>query len=136
MASIQIIDAAGAGYQPAACNIGPAEIAARRRSGHVGVVASLALLGVLVVIGTPPAWRLLVALPAAGAAAGYLQAALRFCAAYGWAGVLNLSDRLRDVQRVPDAAARRAARRRALRLGAISTLVGLAAGLAAVVLPV
>src|SRR4051812_26145032 len=58
-------------YQPGACNIGPAEIARRRRAGHVGLAASVTLLGALVVLDTPPATRLLVALPAAVAASGY-----------------------------------------------------------------
>lgn len=133
---MRVIDAPGDRYLPAACNIGPAEIAARRRSGHVGVLASLALLGLLVLFGAPPAWRLLVALPAMGAAVGYLQAATKFCAAYGWAGVLNLSDRIGRTERVAGAEARRADRRKALRIGALSALGGLVAGLVAVLLPV
>lgn len=136
MTTIEILDTGDAGYRPASCNIGPAEIAARRRSGHVGVVASIVLLGVLVSTDAAPIWRLLVALPAAGAAGGYLQAAMRFCAAYGWAGVFNLSDRLRDTERVADAEARRADRSKALRIGALSGLAGLTAGIAAVLLPI
>ena len=77
-------------YQPGVCNIGPAEIARRRRSGHVGVLASVVLLVLLVAIDAPPLARLLVALPAAGAASGYLQAWFHFCAGFGSRGRLQL----------------------------------------------
>jgi hypothetical protein len=123
-------------YQPATCNIGPAEIAARRRSGHAGAAAAVALVAVLVAAGVPAPWRIVVAAPAAVSAAGYLQAAMRFCAAYGWAGVFNFSDRLRTTESVADARARAADRRRALEIGGLSLLAGLAAGILAVLLPV
>ena len=70
-------------------NIGPAEIARRRRAGHIGALASLVLLGVLLAIGAPPLARLLVALPAAAAASGYLQAFFHFCAGFASRGVFN-----------------------------------------------
>ena len=79
-------------YVPGQCNIGQAEIAGRRRAGRVGVVATIGLLAILVVIGAPPLARLLVALPAAVAASGYLQARLRFCAAFGARGVYNFDE--------------------------------------------
>ena len=75
------------------CNIGPAEIARRRRAGHTGVIAALALLVVLVAIGAPPIARLLIALPVAVGASGYLQAWLKFCAGFGSAGVFNFGER-------------------------------------------
>src|SRR3954451_15371796 len=46
-AALQPIAFEEAGYQPGACNIGPAEVARRRRAGHVGLAASVALLGAL-----------------------------------------------------------------------------------------
>ena len=42
------------GYQPGVCNIGPAEIARRRRVGHIGVIATILLFGLLVVLDLPP----------------------------------------------------------------------------------
>jgi hypothetical protein len=124
------------GYQPGACNIGPAEIAARRRAGHTGVIAAGALLVVLIALDAPAWSRIAVALPAAVAASGYLQAAMRFCAAYGWAGVFNLSRDLRATRSVAEAAARRADRRKALEIGALSGLIGTAVGVAAALLPI
>jgi hypothetical protein len=123
-----------AGYQPGVCNIGPAEIARRRRAGHVGLGAAVVLLVVLVAIGAPPPTRLLVALPAAAAASGYLQAWLRFCAGFGSRGVFNFGQ-LGQTHDVEDADARRRDRARATQVGVASLLIGVAVGVAAVVLP-
>src|SRR6187402_3761141 len=57
-------------YQPGVCNIGPAEIARRRRAGHIGLIAAVALFAVLVAVGAPPIARLLVAIPAIISASG------------------------------------------------------------------
>jgi hypothetical protein len=115
------------GYAAGRCNIGPAEIARRRRFGHASVAATVVLLVLLLLIDAPAWMRLLLFLPAAGAAAGYLQAALRFCADYGWRGVFNL-DRAAaghgNTKRVVDADARRADRRTAMLIGAGSAAVG------------
>ena len=122
-------------YVPGQCNIGTAEIAGRRRAGHVGVVATIGLLAVLIAIGAPPIARLVIALPAAIAASGYLQARLRFCAAYGSRGVYNF-DSLGQTERVADEEARRRDRVRATQISVGSGLIGLAVGLVAVLLPI
>ncbi|MFZ5853695.1 MAG: hypothetical protein ACOYXS_04205 [Chloroflexota bacterium] len=121
-------------YQPGLCNIGPAEIARRRRAGHLGLAATLALLTVLVAVGAPPLVRLATALPAAGAASGYLQARLRFCAAFGWRGIFNFGP-LGRVQSVADRDAAAKDRRRAIEIALAALVIGLAAGLAAVIAP-
>ena len=123
-------------YAPGRCNIGPAEIARRRRFGHASAIVALAglLLGVLI---DAPAWaRLLLFFPAAGAAAGYLQAALRFCADYGWRGRFNFGRAGHHrTSAVADAAARRADRRRAILIAGASAAVGAAFALLALLLP-
>jgi hypothetical protein len=124
----------GADYRPGACNIGPAEIARRRRAGHIGVAATLGLLAILVAIGAPPLARLLVALPAAVAASGYLQAQLRFCAGFGSRGEYNFGP-LGRTERIDDAEARRRDRSRATQIGLGSLVIGIAVGVAAVLLP-
>lgn len=126
----------GSGYRPGACNIGPAEIRARRLSGHVGLAATIGLVGALIVFGHEPAWRLLAFVPAAGAAAGYLQASMRFCANFGWRGVFNFGDRIRDTTEVIDAAAAAADRRKALQIMLLSALAGVLVALGAYLLPV
>jgi len=122
-------------YRPGVCNIGPAEIAARRRTGHVGVIVAIVLLVILVAIGAPPLARLLVALPVAIGASGYLQAYLKFCAGFGARGVFNFGD-LGTTDRVDDAGARSADRRRAYQISLASFAIGLAVGIVAVLLPV
>jgi hypothetical protein len=115
-------------YVPGACNIGPAEIARRRRVGHAGLIATVVLAAVLLALDAAPAWRLLLALPASLAAAGYLQAWQRFCADFGWRGVYNFGAPGRE-ERVAADEARAQDRRRALLVGAASGAIGLAVAL-------
>jgi hypothetical protein len=122
-------------YQPGVCNIGPAEIRRRRMAGHMGLVASVVLLAVLVAIGAPAVLRLLVVLPATLSASGYLQARMRFCANYGWRGIFNVGE-IGDDGQVAGRAARAADRRLALRIGMGSLAIGLAAGVVAAILPI
>ena len=125
----------GASYQPGVCNIGPAEIAARRRSGHIGVIATVVLLAVLVAIGAPPIVRLLLAIPAAVAASGYLQARAKFCAGFGSRGVFNVGD-VGTTQHVDDTEARSLDRRRSVQLGLTAFAIGLGVAIVAVLIPI
>jgi hypothetical protein len=126
--------AASSPYAAGVCNIGPAEIARRRLFGHVAVVTGLVLLAALVALHAAPPARLLVALPAAGAAMGYIQARLRFCAAYGSRSVYNFG-RPGEVTPVTEPAARARDRARSMRIGLAAALIGLAVGVVAVLLP-
>ena len=122
-------------YQPGVCNIGPAEIARRRRAGHIGVVATVVLFAILVAIGAPPIARLLLAIPAAIAASGYLQAYLKFCAGFGAKGVVNFGD-VGTTDKVADAAARALDRAKASRISIASFAIGAAVGVVAALLPI
>jgi hypothetical protein len=134
MMTPQIAFDAPAGYRPGACNIGSAEIARRRRFGLIGLTASALLALALLAAGAPPITRFPVALPVAGSAIGLIQARLRFCAAFGIAGLRNFGP-LGGEERVTEAAARRADRLMALRIVAAGSLVGLAAGLVLALIP-
>ena len=125
----------GTEYRPGVCNIGPEEIARRRRAGHLGVVATLATLAILLAVGAPPLARLLLALPAAGAATGYLQAWLKFCAGFGSAGVFNFGQ-LGGTVKVDDAGARRRDRARSMQIFVAALAIGLAVGVVAAVVPI
>ena len=122
------------GYQPGICNIGPAEIARRRRAGHVGLGAVVVLLAGLVAVGAPRPSRLVVALPAAISASGYLQARFRFCAGFGSRGLYNFGE-LGQTLQVEDADARRRDHVRSNQIGFAGAAIGVAAGLIAVALP-
>lgn len=125
------------GIQPSAyasgrCNIGPAEIARRRTFGHAAGLVTLVAFAALLLLGAPAWVRLLLFFPAAGAAAGYLQAALHFCADYGWRGVFNFGRAGHHrTTTVAEADARRADRRMALFIGAASAAVGVLVALLA-----
>ena len=123
------------GYEPGVCNIGPEEIARRRRSGHLGLIVSVVLLGALLVVGAPPWSRLLLVLTAAVSASGYLQAWLHFCAGFGSTGVDNFGP-VGTVEQVDDASAKSRDRRRSLEIGLASLAIGLAVGIGAFLLPI
>jgi hypothetical protein len=122
-------------YQAGVCNIGPAEIARRRRAGHIGLITTVALLAILVVVGAPPIARLLLAIPAAVSASGYLQAYLKFCAGFGAKGVYNFGE-LGTTDRIADAAARARDRAKASRISLASFAVGALVAIVAVLLPI
>jgi hypothetical protein len=117
-------------YVPGSCNIGPAEIALRRRAGHAGLVVTAALGAALLRSDLPRAWRLTLAVPAAGAASGYLQAHERFCADFGWRGVYNF-DRRGQEQPVAGDDALAQDRRKAMRIAAASAAIGVGVALVA-----
>lgn len=125
----------GTGYQPGVCNIGPQEIRRRRRAGHVGLVATVVLLAVLVAVGAPPLARLLVAIPAAMAASGYLQAWLKFCADFGSRGIFNFGE-IGQTHEVVDAEGRARDRARARQIGFASLGIGVVVAIIAVELPI
>lgn len=129
------VDSGRAEYQPGACNIGPAEIARRWRAGHLGVAFTLVTLAVLVVLGAPPLARLIVALPAAGTAVAYLEAALKFCVAFGSRGVFNFGP-LGALATITDSSARSRDRTRAFQITLAGVLIGLAIGTIAIALPI
>lgn len=120
-------------YRAGACNIGPQEIARRRWTGHLGLAFTLTAATILIASGAPAWMRLTLFVPAAVSAAGYIQAATRFCADYGWRGVFNFGDAGHHrAMSVADAEARRADRRKAMAISGASTAVGLAVALLAV----
>ena len=126
-------DLSGA-YQPGVCNIGPREIARRRMAGHVGLLLTLGVLAALVTFDAPAWLRLVLIVPAAGAASGYLQAYLKFCAGYGQLGVFNFGE-AGDTHQVADDTARAADRRRARQIGLASFAIGVLVAAIAVLLP-
>jgi hypothetical protein len=122
-------------YEPGVCNIGPAEIARRRRSGHIGVAASVVVLAVLLAVGAPHWTRLFLILTGGVAASGYLQAVLHFCAGFGSTGIYNFGA-VGNIERVEDAQARRRDRVRSMQIGLLSLAIGLLVGIAAYAIPI
>jgi hypothetical protein len=121
-------------YVPGICNIGPAEIARRRRAGHAGLAVTAVLFAALIALGAPYWARLLLIVPAAVSASGYLQAWLHFCAGFGSQGVVNFGP-LGTTERVEDPQARARDRMKSLQIGLASLGIGLAVGVVAALLP-
>ena len=122
-------------YAPGVCNIGPAEIARRRMAGHVGLAVGVAAHVALVALGAPHWTRLILFLPAAASASGYLQAFLHFCAGFGSRGVFNLGP-VGTVQAVADPIAKARDRARSMQIGVASVLIGVAVAVLAAALPI
>jgi hypothetical protein len=121
-------------YRAGICNIGPAEVARRRRAGHIGLVTTALVFVGLVAIGSPTFLRFLLVLPAAAGTSGYLQAWLKFCAGFGSLGVFNFGA-VGETQTVADADARRRDRRRANQIGLASLVVSVVVAFAAFLAP-
>jgi hypothetical protein len=100
-------------YRAGACNIGPDEIAQRRRLGLVELMLAVGLAIALVLAGTP-AWTRIAVWPIlAGAFVTLEQVRRRFCVAFGFAGIRNFGP-LGRAERIEDDAARAIDRRAAL----------------------
>jgi hypothetical protein len=122
-------------YRPGACNIGPAEIARRRRAGVLGVAAAVVLAAALLVLGAQPLARLVVSLPLAAGSIGLLQARFHFCVGFALAGLRNFGP-LGGEERITDAVARRADLRTAGLVTLLAVAIGAAGAAALYLLPV
>ena len=116
-------------YEPGACNIGPAEIARRRRTGIAGVAAALILAAGLFIVGAPPVARIVVALPLLAGAVGLIQARFRFCVGFALAGLRNFGP-LGAAERVTDHADHRADLQRAVLVMLAALAIGVGGGVA------
>jgi hypothetical protein len=121
-------------YVPGVCNIGPAEIARRRRTGVTMSIVTVVLAAALVVAHVPTLARVVVFIPAAIAASGFFQARLRFCAGFGWLGVFNFRD-VGTTESVASEDARRRDRLMATRIGLASAVVGMGVAVICLLLP-
>lgn len=118
-------------YVPGVCNIGPAEIARRRRSGWISAAATVALWAVLVALDAPPVLRLLTFFPAAASAAGFLQAAMHFCAYFGFSSLFNFGPEVGKTDTVAEAEFRKQDRRKAWQIVGYSIAIGFGVAVAA-----
>ena len=121
-------------YEPGACNIGPAEIARRRRTGIAGMAAAIVVAAGLFIIGAPPLARIVVALPLSVGAVGLLQARFRFCVGFALAGLRNFGP-LGVAERVTDRAAHRADLQRAVLVMLAALAIGVAGAVVLALLP-
>jgi hypothetical protein len=115
------------------CNIGPAEVARRRRSAIVISALAAAVAIALVALDVPPPARLAIFPFATGAAITWLQVVHRFCVAFAAFGIENFGSRS-EVTKV-DPALRSADRARLAQLVLEGSAIGAAVTLLLLALP-
>jgi hypothetical protein len=117
-------------YIPGVCNIGPAEIRNRRQAGWIGLVATVLLWIAFFIFRIPATWRLLLFIPATIAAAGFLQATMHFCAAFGIQGVFNFGPDVGRTDTIEQAEYRRKDRQKAVLIIVYSIFIGIVTSIA------
>ena len=123
-------------YRAGACNIGPEEIAQRRRMGLVFLAIAIGLAVVLVAVDAPAWLRIAVWPPLAAAFTTLEQVRRRFCVAFAMAGVRNFGPEVGHAQRIDDDEARATDRRTALFMAAYCSLAAVIVTALFVVLPI
>ncbi len=121
---------------PALCNIGPAEIRRRMQSGWVGLGVTILLWAAFVIFRVPSLWRLLLFLPAATSASGFLQAGMHFCAAFGIRGVFNFASAVGKTDTVEEVEFRVKDRRKARLIALYAALIGAAVAAFFLIIPI
>ncbi len=116
------------------CNIGPAEVARRRRSAIAFSVLAGVVAIILLALAVPTAARLAFFPFATGAAITWLQVAHRFCIAFGALGIENFGALGEEAK--AEAAMRAIDRRRVAQLVLEGSAIGAAATLLFVILPI
>ena len=122
-------------YQPGVCNIGPAEIAARRTLGWIGLTVTVIGLIAFVALDVPTAARVLIAIPAGLGATGFLQAAMHFCVGFAMKGLYNTDRSVGQTESVSDQEFRAADRKKGLQITGLSALAAVVTVVIAVLLP-
>ena len=119
-------------YVPGVCNIGPAEIAMRKRVGRIGLAVTIILWGALVLFGADRYWLFILVLPASMSATGFLQGYLHFCAGFGMRGTFNFGPKVGQTETVAQQEFRAKDRKRGQQIFAYSLLIGIAVAVIAV----
>jgi len=119
-------------YEPGTCNIGRDETRKRAAMGTVSLLAGVAFLFYALFVADWPATAALGSFPFFfGAAMGFVQAKVRFCAGFGVLGRFDLSGSGGEAGRVDAADALARDRRRALQILGYAAGTGLVATLVA-----
>jgi len=110
---IQYADPGPSPYRAGACNIGPREIAQRRRAGVAAVSIAVLIAVILVAIDAPTVVRGIVLLPLWGGLVSLEQVRRKFCVGFAFAGIrsTNPTETREAVTDAADLATDRAAAR-------------------------
>ncbi|HEY6950885.1 MAG TPA: hypothetical protein VI758_00685, partial [Bacteroidota bacterium] len=111
-------------YIPGECNIGQAEIDLRRRLGWIGLTLTIVLWFFLNYVRAAPFWFFLILAPSTLCAVGFIQAKMRFCAAFGLRNLFNFGSEVGKTDTVLQAEFRTKDRSTALKILGVSFFVG------------
>lgn len=112
------------GYIPGVCNIGPAEIKRRKRIGWIGLLMTTLLLVMLLMLGVSPLWRLILFIPAAMGATGFIQAYSEFGVGFGMKGLFNFGEEIGIAETVEQQEFRKKDKRKAELILFYSIIIG------------
>jgi len=118
-------------YIPGVCNIGPAEIAMRKRVGWIGLVVTVLGWAALSFFGASPYWQFILVIPASISATGFLQGYLHFCAGFGMRGLFNFGTEVGKTETVQQQEFRAKDKKRAQQIFIYSILIGVIVALLA-----
>ena len=113
-------------YIPGVCNIGDVEIKQRKRIGWIGLIFTVLIWLKLEALQIFGPWRLILFIPAAISATGFLQGLMHFCAGFGMQGVFNFGPKLYKTDTVSQAEFRAQDRKKAITILSYSILIGVA----------
>jgi hypothetical protein len=112
-------------YTPGVCNLSDGEARRRTIAGWAGLVITLALGAYFFSAHVPTAVRLIIFIPAAFGAMGFLQGLMHFCVNFGMRGVFNTSNELGKTDTVAQAEYRKQDKAKAVRIIAYSVAIGI-----------
>jgi hypothetical protein len=120
-------------YIPGVCNIGKEEIKRRKKVGTAALIITVIAYLLFVYSDISKGVRFLIFIPAVISAVGFLQARMRFCVYYGLAEMFNFDSPGKSSKVENDEFVNKD-KKRARQIIYYAVLIGIAAGLIAVVL--
>ena len=112
-------------YTPGVCNLSDAEARRRTIGGWAGLVVTVLLEALFIYTNTAPAIRLIIFIPAAFGAMGFLQSAMHFCVNFGMRGLFNVSEEVGKTETVSQANFRAQDKAKAIHIMVYSVVIGI-----------
>src|ERR1700722_9716001 len=112
-------------YTPGVCNLSDAEARRRNVAGWIGLVVTLALAAYFFSAHSPDALRIIIFIPAAFGAMGFLQGLMHFCVNFGMRGVFNTTSEVGKTDTVAQAEYRKQDKAKARCIIAYSIAIGI-----------
>jgi len=112
-------------YIPGVCNIGPPEIAVRKRFGWMGLALAALVWTLFAYLDVGRFWFLLLFFPSAMSALGFIQGIMHFCAGFGMRSIFNMGSEVGKTDSILQGDFRAKDRKKARQILGYSAIVGL-----------